>query len=104
MSSSQYDRILLISLKGPVLLVALTTVQSLVRLNVRRLRLERGLTQEQLAADAGIARAYLGHIESRGKNISVDVLAALADALGTDPRELLRPQDEWASSGEDDGF
>lgn len=73
----------------------MTTVQTLVRLNVRRLRLARGLTQEQLAADAGIARAYLGHLEARGRNVSIDVLAALAQALGVDARELLRPQDEW---------
>lgn len=71
------------------------SVQMLVKLNVRRLRIQKGLTQEQLAADAGIARAYLGHLEARGRNISIDVLAGLAQALDADVRELLRPQGEW---------
>ena len=76
----------------------MTLAQTLVRQNVRRLRLARGLTQEKLAEDAGIARAYLGHLEARGRNVSVDVLAGLADALEVDMRELLKPQDEWEES------
>ena len=72
-----------------------TSAQDLVRQNVRRLRIAQGMTQEDLAAKADITRSYLGHLEARGKNVSIDVLAALADALGVDPRDLLTPPDEW---------
>ena len=61
---------------------------AIVAANVRKLRLERGLTQEQLAHDAGIALTYLGGIERGRRNPSVDVLGRLASALRCYPRDL----------------
>jgi transcriptional regulator with XRE-family HTH domain len=66
-----------------------------VQTNVRRLRHAKDMTQEDLASDAGIARAYLGRLETQGRNISINVLDALADALDVDPRDLLKPEKEW---------
>jgi transcriptional regulator with XRE-family HTH domain len=57
--------------------------------NVRRLRKERGLTQEQLALDAGIDLTYLGGIERGRRNPSVSVLGRIAAALGSAPSRLL---------------
>lgn len=57
--------------------------------NVRRLRIERKLTQEQLAHEAGIDLTYVGGIERGRRNPSVKVLGQIADALGVHPRELL---------------
>ena len=62
-----------------------------VGINVRRLREARGLTQEKLAHDAGINMRYLGTLERRGSNISLDVLGRLAAALKVHPAELFRP-------------
>jgi len=59
--------------------------------NVRRIRKERGITQEQLALDAAIDLTYLGGIERGRRNPSVDVLGRLAEALGTEPAGLLTP-------------
>jgi transcriptional regulator with XRE-family HTH domain len=56
--------------------------------NVRRLRIERKLTQEQLAHDAGIDLTYVGGIERGRRNPSVKVLGQIAEALGVNPREL----------------
>jgi transcriptional regulator with XRE-family HTH domain len=56
--------------------------------NVRRLRKERGLTQESLALDATIDLTYLGGIERGRRNPSVEVLGRLANALGAHPRDL----------------
>lgn len=59
--------------------------------NVRRLRIERGLTQEQLAFEAGIDLTYEGGIERGKRNPSLMVMARVADALGVTPSELLKP-------------
>lgn len=58
--------------------------------NVRRLRVERKLTQEQLAHDAEIDLTYLGGIERGRRNPSVSVLGRLAASLNTHPADLLR--------------
>lgn len=57
--------------------------------NVRRLRKERRLTQEQLAMETEIDLTYLGGIERGRRNPSVSVLGRLASALGVHPRDLL---------------
>ena len=55
---------------------------------MRRLRVERGLTQENLALDAGIDLTYLGGIERGRRNPSVAVIGRLAASLDAHPREF----------------
>jgi transcriptional regulator with XRE-family HTH domain len=57
----------------------------IVGMNVRRLRRDRGLTQERLALDASIDLTYLGGIERGRRNPSVAVLGRLASVLGVHP-------------------
>lgn len=57
--------------------------------NVRRLRVERKLTQEQLAHDADIDLTYLGGIERGRRNPSISVVGRLAACLNVHPRQLL---------------
>ena len=57
--------------------------------NVRRLRLARGLTQEQLAFEAEIDLTYLGGIERGRRNPSLMVVVRLSNALDTEPYLLL---------------
>ena len=57
--------------------------------NVRRLRLERKLNQEQLADAALLSQAQISSIESAKVNIRLDSLQRLATALGTRPADLL---------------
>ena len=57
--------------------------------NVRRLRLERKLNQEQLADAAVLSQAQVSSIESAKVNIRLDSLQRLATALGTRPADLL---------------
>jgi transcriptional regulator with XRE-family HTH domain len=58
-------------------------------MNLRRLRVERGLSQERLAADSGVDRAYVGAIERQSENPTIDLLDKLAEALAVEVSELL---------------
>jgi transcriptional regulator with XRE-family HTH domain len=64
-------------------------IVSTVAINVRRARLEAGLSQEQLAHEAGIDRTYVSQVEREKRNVTITVLARLAAALGTTPDQLL---------------
>ena len=57
--------------------------------NVRRLRLQKGMTQEELAFQAEIDLTYVGGIERGKRNPSLMVLARIADALGVSLTRLL---------------
>jgi transcriptional regulator with XRE-family HTH domain len=61
---------------------------------VRKLR---GYSQEQLAAESGIARSHVSAIE-RGKiNISLNKIGQIAQTLSVDPRELMDFDSETVS-------
>jgi transcriptional regulator with XRE-family HTH domain len=57
--------------------------------NVRRLRKERDLSQEELANAARLHQAEISKIESAKLSTGLDVLQRLAKALGTRPADLL---------------
>jgi transcriptional regulator with XRE-family HTH domain len=57
--------------------------------NIRRLRQQRKLTQEQLAFDAEIDLTYLGGIERGRRNPSLMVMARIAEALSVPLPRLL---------------
>lgn len=48
---------------------------------VRELRLSLGLSQEELAARAGVHRTYVGMVERAEKNITLENIEKLANAL-----------------------
>jgi transcriptional regulator with XRE-family HTH domain len=53
--------------------------------NLRRLRQETGLSQEELADRAGLNRNYVGMLEREENAPTVDALEQLSDALNVDP-------------------
>ena len=53
-------------------------------------RLARGISQEALAELAGLHRTYVGSVERGERNIAVDNMEALANAMGLDVSDLLR--------------
>lgn len=57
--------------------------------NLKRLRKERGFSQEEMAELAEFHRTYVSQLERCVTNISIDGLEKLAMALGVDVVELL---------------
>jgi transcriptional regulator with XRE-family HTH domain len=62
--------------------------RALVAWNLRRLRVHRGLSQERLAFDSGVDRSYVGGLERREQNPTVDLLDRLAGTLGVSIAEF----------------
>lgn len=56
--------------------------------NLRRLRKERDITQEDFATDSGIDRGYISGVERGVRNPSVLVLVRITEAIGVDIAEL----------------
>jgi transcriptional regulator with XRE-family HTH domain len=67
-------------------------LQRRVASRVRHLRLARGLTQEALAARAGIAVRHVQKIEAGEINTTLRTIARLALALEVDPSEIFREE------------
>ena len=57
--------------------------------NIKRVRRQRGLSQEDLASLANIDRTYVSALERRVYSASLDVVASIAKALVVEPHELL---------------
>lgn len=57
--------------------------------NLRRLRQERGLSQEGFAHEAGLHRTYVSDIERGARNPTITVVEKLAASLGVPPGRLL---------------
>lgn len=73
--------------------MARTTPQLLARRvelgeRVRALRQASGLSQEDFGHAAGLDRTYVGSVERGERNVSLDNLHRIADALGVPVGEL----------------
>ena len=63
--------------------------RALLAWNLRRLRAERGVSQERLANDSGLDRAYVSEMERELGNATLDVLDRLGAVLGVHVLEFL---------------
>jgi len=55
------------------------------------LRTAAGISQEELAERAGLHRTYISSIERARRNVSLENIFQVAQALGAAPAELLQP-------------
>ncbi len=58
----------------------------IVRKNIKKYRLEKKYSQQNLADEAGITRQYITDIENpnRNKHVTIAILGRIADALQVD--------------------
>lgn len=68
-------------------------MRRLVGRNVRRIRLETGLTQEAFAERSGFSQQYLSDLERGRRNPTVVTLFELASALGVSHVALVEPDE-----------
>jgi transcriptional regulator with XRE-family HTH domain len=66
-------------------------MRKLVGRNIKRIRQEKGLTQEQLAEVSGFSQQYLSGLEQGRRNPTIVSIYELATALGISHMELVRP-------------
>jgi transcriptional regulator with XRE-family HTH domain len=65
-------------------------LRQLFATNLRRLRHERKVSQEQLAHDAEVDRAYLSRVERAVTYVGLEIIEKLATILEVDPAEFFR--------------
>lgn len=65
-------------------------LNQVVASNLRKLRQEIGISQEELAEKCGLHRTYIGAIERSERNITLQTLEKLAVSLGVSPLDLLK--------------
>jgi len=68
---------------------ARTSARRLFAANLRKQRLARSLSQERLAELAGLHRTYVGSVERAERNVSIDNMERLAEAVGVRIADLL---------------
>lgn len=68
-----------------------TSIRTVLASNIRRMRAERGWSQEMLAFESNLHRTFIAHVEREVRNISIDNLEKIAIALGVEAFELLKP-------------
>jgi transcriptional regulator with XRE-family HTH domain len=69
-------------------------MRKLVGRNVKRIRQDRGLTQEELAECSGFSQQYISGLEQGRRNPTIVSIYELATALGVSHMELVRPTEE----------
>ena len=68
-------------------------IKNLLGANIKRFRVNSGLSQEELSEKADISFTFLGAIERGEKWPSPYTLAGIANGLGVNPYDLLKPED-----------
>lgn len=56
--------------------------------NLKRFRIESNISQERLAELAGLHRTYISAVEREQRNISIDNIQRISEALGIEPYRL----------------
>ena len=78
-------------LQVPMTQITLEQLRSNLALNLKSIRMAKGLAQERLALDAGVDRTVVSKIERAVTNPSLEILLRLANQLDVEVGQLLLP-------------
>ncbi|MBI5922388.1 MAG: helix-turn-helix transcriptional regulator [Betaproteobacteria bacterium] len=67
------------------------TARQILATNIKSLRAEQGLSQEDLALECDLHRTFIAHVERETRNISLDNIEKIAKALHVPVFRLLTP-------------
>jgi transcriptional regulator with XRE-family HTH domain len=67
------------------------SARAVLAANMIRLRRDLGWSQEALAFECGLHRTFVAHVERQVRNVSIDNIERIAQALGVAVYELLMP-------------
>jgi putative transcriptional regulator len=60
--------------------------------NIKKLRAQKGWTQEQLSEKSGVHRVLIANYQSKGAGMTIVTAAKLADALGCTVYDLIKEE------------
>jgi len=73
-------------------MLGMPSIQESLGARVRKLRKQKGWSQEELADHCGHHWTYIGGLERGERNATLQVVADIAQALGVPVRELFPPR------------
>ena len=68
------------------------TPRQIFGMNLRRARRLKDVSQEELAFRSNLSRTYVSEVERGVRNVSIDNMGQLAEALGVPLKELVDPE------------
>lgn len=62
--------------------------------NVRTIRIQRGISQKELARRVGVSQAHISDIERGERRASISVLLKIMEALKCEPTDIMKERQE----------
>ena len=70
-----------------------SNIRRLIGLNIAYYRKLNGMTQEQLGSELNMEQSSISKIERAARGVSIDTLYDIAEELGVEAYQLLKPKD-----------
>ena len=70
----------------------MSNLREILSQNMKKLRAQNSLSQEELALNCGLHRTYISDIDCCSRNVSIDNIEKIADSLNTSASELLKEE------------
>lgn len=66
-------------------------IRDIFAANLRRLRKDKGFSQEELAYEAGVDRAHISKIERSLTYVGLEIVEKFSKVMGVPPTEFFQP-------------
>jgi transcriptional regulator with XRE-family HTH domain len=64
-------------------------LRKILSANIKNYREVKGMSQEVFAASCGLHRTYIGSVERNERNVTLETLQQLSDAMGVTAADIL---------------